>query len=130
METDQNPVPAGLSKKENVMADVSLRSCLVRSSSFTLQAWLDPAAKTVSKLCFYTSALCVFYWLQCASRIFPKVERWPVATLVCLLSFAALELKECLSSAFMLSISGKTDAHWPRIHVSLTLPHVQENGVL
>lgn len=61
----------------------------------------------VSELCVYTSAMCVFSWLQSAGRSFHKVEGWPVAAVESLFSFAALAIKESVSSVLMLSVPGK-----------------------
>lgn len=73
----------------------------------------------VSELCVYTSALCVFSWLQSAGRSFHKVEGWPVAAVESLFSFAALPIKESVSSVLMLSVPGRCSLAQVARHPSL-----------
>lgn len=55
---------------------------------------------------------------------FHKVEGWPVAAIESLLSFAALEIKESVSSVLMFSVPGKM-LIGPGYTTPLTIPHVQ-----
>lgn len=66
-----------------------------------------------------------FLGFRLLTGFFHKVERWPMAALESpLFSFAALELKKCLSSTTILSIPGKT-LTGPGYMPSLTVPQVQ-----